>query len=173
MQFQWGEILSIDMFICVVTLLFTDMFDTIGTVIGVSQRAGMVDEKGNIRNMNKAFMADAIGTTLGAMIGSSTVTTFVESASGISAGGRSGLTSFTTVICFVLALFFAPPVHDDSATGHGLGTGAGGPDDDGGYQPHRLYKLPHGCALLYLRHYDAFLQTPLPTAFCLASSLTW
>lgn len=108
MQFQWGEILSIDMFICVVTLLFTDMFDTIGTVIGVSQRAGMVDEKGNIRNMNKAFMADAIGTTLGAMIGSSTVTTFVESASGISAGGRSGLTSFTAVICFVLALFFAP-----------------------------------------------------------------
>ena len=108
LQFQWHEILSIDMFICVITLLFTDMFDTIGTVIGVSQRAGMVDEQGRIRNMNKAFMADAVGTTLGAALGSSTVTTFVESASGISAGGRSGLTAFTAAICFAFALFFAP-----------------------------------------------------------------
>lgn len=108
MQFQWGEILSIDMFICVVTLLFTDMFDTIGTVIGVSHRAGMVDAQGRVQNMNKAFMADALGTTVGSVLGSSTVTTFVESASGISAGGRSGLTSFTAVICFALALFFSP-----------------------------------------------------------------
>lgn len=108
LQFQWHEVLSIDMFICVITLLFTDMFDTIGTVIGVSQRAGMVDEQGRIRNMNKAFMADAVGTTLGAALGSSTVTTFVESASGISAGGRSGLTAFIAAICFAFALFFAP-----------------------------------------------------------------
>lgn len=108
LQFQWGDILSVDMFVCVITLLFTDMFDTIGTVIGVSQRAGMVDEKGNVKNMNKAFMSDAIGTTLGAVVGSSTVTTFVESASGITAGGRSGLTSFTAVLCFALALFFSP-----------------------------------------------------------------
>ena len=108
LQFQWSDILSVDMFVCVITLLFTDMFDTIGTVIGVSQRAGMVDEKGNVKNMNKAFMSDAIGTTLGAVVGSSTVTTFVESASGITAGGRSGLTSFTTVLCFALALFFSP-----------------------------------------------------------------
>lgn len=108
LQFQWHEVLSIDMFICVITLLFTDMFDTIGTVIGVSQRAGMVDKQGRIRNMNKAFMADAVGTTLGAALGSSTVTTFVESASGISAGGRSGLTAFTAAICFAFALFFAP-----------------------------------------------------------------
>lgn len=108
LQFQWHEVLSIDMFICVITLLFTDMFDTIGTVIGVSQRAGMVDEQGRIRNMNKAFMADAVSTTLGAALGSSTVTTFVESASGISAGGRSGLTAFTAAICFAFALFFAP-----------------------------------------------------------------
>ena len=108
LQFQWSDILSVDMFVCVITLLFTDMFDTIGTVIGVSQRAGMVDEKGNVKNMNKAFMSDAIGTTLGAVVGSSTVTTFVESASGITAGGRSGLTSFTAVICFALALFFSP-----------------------------------------------------------------
>ncbi len=108
LQFQWHEVLSIDMFICVITLLFTDMFDTIGTVIGVSQRAGMVNEQGRIRNMNKAFMADAVGTTLGAALGSSTVTTFVESASGISAGGRSGLTAFIAAICFAFALFFAP-----------------------------------------------------------------
>lgn len=108
LQFQWSDILSVDMFVCVITLLFTDMFDTIGTVIGVSQRAGMVDEKGNVKNMNKAFMSDAIGTTLGAVVGSSTVTTFVESASGITAGGRSGLTSFTAVLCFALALFFSP-----------------------------------------------------------------
>lgn len=108
LQFQWGDILSVDMFVCVITLLFTDMFDTIGTVIGVSQRAGMVDEKGNVKNMNKAFMSDAIGTTLGAVVGSSTVTTFVESASGITAGGRSGLTSFTAVLCFALSLFFSP-----------------------------------------------------------------
>ena len=108
LQFQWSDILSVDMFVCVITLLFTDMFDTIGTVIGVSQRAGMVDEKGNVKNMNKAFMSDAIGTTLGSIVGSSTVTTFVESAAGITAGGRSGLTSFTAVICFALALFFSP-----------------------------------------------------------------
>lgn len=108
LQFQWSDILSVDMFVCVITLLFTDMFDTIGTVIGVSQRAGMVDEKGNVKNMNKAFMSDAIGTTLGAVVGSSTVTTFVESAAGITAGGRSGLTSFTAVLCFALALFFSP-----------------------------------------------------------------
>ena len=84
------------------------MFDTIGTVIGVSHRAGMVDAQGRVQNMNKAFMADALGTTVGSVLGSSTVTTFVESASGISAGGRSGLTSFTAVICFALALFFSP-----------------------------------------------------------------
>ena len=108
LQFQWSDILSVDMFVCVITLLFTDMFDTIGTVIGVSQRAGMVDEKGNVKNMNKAFMSDAIGTTLGSIVGSSTVTTFVESAAGITAGGRSGLTSFTAVLCFALALFFSP-----------------------------------------------------------------
>ena len=108
LQFEWSQILSVDMAICVTTLLFTDMFDTIGTVIGVSHRAGMVDAQGRVQNMNKAFMADALGTTVGSVLGSSTVTTFVESASGISAGGRSGLTSFTAVICFALALFFSP-----------------------------------------------------------------
>lgn len=108
MQFEWDKILSIDMLICVMTFLFIDMFDTIGTLIGVSTRAGMVDEDGNIPRLNKAFMADAIGTTVGSVLGTSTVTTYVESASGVEAGGRSGLTSATTAICFLLSLLFAP-----------------------------------------------------------------
>ena len=108
MKFDWHNVLSFDMAICVLTFLFIDMFDTIGTLLGVSHRAGMVDEKGNIPHLTEAFMADAIGTAAGAMLGTSTVTTYVESASGVNAGGRSGLTSFTTAICFVLALFLAP-----------------------------------------------------------------
>lgn len=108
MKFEWHNVLSFDMAICVLTFLFIDMFDTIGTLLGVSHRAGMVDEKGNIPHLTEAFMADAIGTAAGAMLGTSTVTTYVESASGVNAGGRSGLTSFTTAICFALALFLAP-----------------------------------------------------------------
>ena len=108
LKFEWSNILSFDMLICVLTFLFIDMFDTIGTLIGVSSRAGMMDEQGNIPRLKQAFMADAIGTTVGAMLGTSTVTTYVESASGVNAGGRSGLTAFTTAICFLLALFLAP-----------------------------------------------------------------
>lgn len=107
-QFEWTSLLSIDMLVCVLTLLFFDMFDTIGTLIGVSNRAGMVDDQGNIPRLKQAFMADAVGTTVGAILGTSTVSTYVESASGVNVGGRSGLTSFTTAICFVLALFLAP-----------------------------------------------------------------
>lgn len=107
-KFEWSSILSVDMLICVLTFLFIDMFDTIGTLIGVSSRAGMTDEKGDIPRLKNAFMADAIGTTLGALLGTSTVTTFVESASGVNVGGRSGLTAFTTAMCFALALFLAP-----------------------------------------------------------------
>lgn len=107
-QFEWHSIMSVDMVIVVLTFLFIDMFDTIGTLIGVSNRAGMVDDDGNVKNLNKAFMADAVGTTVGAMLGTSTVTTYVESASGVNVGGRSGLTSFTTAICFAVALLFAP-----------------------------------------------------------------
>lgn len=108
MQFEWSSIASIDMVICVLTFLFIDMFDTIGTLLGVANRAGMVDEKGNVYRLKQAFMADAIGTTAGAILGTSTVTSYVESASGVNAGGRSGLTSFTTAICFTLALFLSP-----------------------------------------------------------------
>lgn len=107
-KFEWSSILSLDMLICVLTFLFIDMFDTIGTLIGVSTRAGMADEKGNIPHLKDAFMADAVGTTLGAVLGTSTVTTYVESASGVNVGGRSGLTALCTAMCFALALFFAP-----------------------------------------------------------------
>ena len=107
-QFEWHNILTVDMVVVVLTFLFIDMFDTIGTLIGVSNRAGMVDDDGNVKNLNQAFMADAIGTTVGAILGTSTVTTYVESDSGVNAGGRSGLTSFTTAMCFAVALLFAP-----------------------------------------------------------------
>ncbi len=107
-KFEFHNILSVDMIVVVLTFLFIDMFDTIGTLIGVSNRAGMVDDDGNVTNLNQAFMADAIGTTVGAMLGTSTVTTYVESASGVDAGGRSGLTSLTAAICFAAALLFAP-----------------------------------------------------------------
>ncbi len=107
-QFEWNNVFSVDMVVVVLTFLFIDMFDTIGTLIGVSNRAGMVDDDGNVKNLNQAFMADAIGTTIGAMLGTSTVTTYVESASGVNVGGRSGFTSLTTAICFAIALLFAP-----------------------------------------------------------------
>lgn len=107
-QLEWHNILTLDMVICVLTFLFIDMFDTIGTLIGVGTRAGMVDKNGNVRNLNKAFMADAVGTTLGAVLGTSTVTTYVESASGVNAGGRSGVTAMVTALCFACALFLAP-----------------------------------------------------------------
>lgn len=102
------QIFSLDMLVVVFTFLFVDMFDTIGTVVGVATKAGMVDKNGNPVRMNQAFMADAIGTVTGAILGTSTVTTYVESASGVAQGGRSGLTAFSVVCCFVLALFFAP-----------------------------------------------------------------
>lgn len=106
-QFEWHNILSIDMVVAVLTFLFIDIFDTIGTLLGVSHRADMVDDDGNVKNLNQAFMADAVGTTVGAMLGSSTVTTYVESASGVNVGGRSGLASLTTALCFFFALLFA------------------------------------------------------------------
>ena len=100
---------TMDFWIVMFTLLFVDMFDTIGTLLGVGQHVGMVDKKtGKMPWMKKAFMVDAIATTAGAMMGSSTVTTFTESTSGIAAGGRTGLTSFTVACCFALSLFLSP-----------------------------------------------------------------
>ena len=103
-----GSILSWDMLAVVFTFLFIDMFDTMGTVIGVSQKAGMVDEKGNVDGIDKMFMADSIATVCGACLGTSTTTTYVESASGVGSGGRTGLTALTVAILFALALFFSP-----------------------------------------------------------------
>lgn len=106
-HFDFSQLFTIDMLIVIFTFLFIDMFDTIGTLVGVSTKAGMIKD-GKVPRLRKAFMADALGTTFGAMLGSSTVTTYVESASGVAQGGRSGLTAFTTAVCFAVALFFAP-----------------------------------------------------------------
>ena len=92
----------------IITFCIIDMFDTIGTLVGTASRAGMVDEKGNMPNMKEALLADAVGTVAGAMTGTSTVTTFVESASGVEAGGRTGLTALTTGILFLACMFLAP-----------------------------------------------------------------
>ena len=108
MKFEWHNIFSIDMLIVLFTLLFMDMFDTIGTLVGVATKAKMLDENGKVPNIKKALFADAIGTTVGACLGTSTVSTFVESASGVAEGGRTGLTAVSTAIMFVLSLFFAP-----------------------------------------------------------------
>ena len=108
MKFEWSQILSWDMLAVVFTFLFIDMFDTMGTIIGVSQKAGMVDEKGNVDGIDKMFMADSIATVCGACLGTSTTTTYVESASGVGSGGRTGLTALTVAAFFALALLFSP-----------------------------------------------------------------
>lgn len=107
-QFEWGEVFTADMVVVVFTFLFMDLFDTLGTLIGVSTKAGMLDEEGRIPRVKPALFADAIGTTMGAVLGTSTVTTYVESASGVAEGGRTGLTALSAAMCFVLALVFAP-----------------------------------------------------------------
>ena len=108
-KFEWGSILSWDMLAVVFTFLFIDMFDTMGTIIGVHQGAGLI-EKGSdkIEGVEKMFLADSIATVAGACFGTSTTTTYVESASGVGEGGRTGLTAFSTAVLFALALFFSP-----------------------------------------------------------------
>ncbi len=110
LSIDFSRLLVVDLnyIIVVMTLLFMDLFDTLGTLIGASISAGMVDKNGKVPNLNKALMADAVGTTVGALCGTSTVTTFVESTTGILEGGRTGLTSFTVAMLFLLALFFSP-----------------------------------------------------------------
>ncbi len=108
MKFDFNDVFSFDMIIIVLTFLFVDIFDTLGTLVGVSNKAKILDKNGNVPNIKKAFMADAIGTTFGAILGTSTVTTYVESAAGVSEGGRTGMTAFITAICFAVSLFFAP-----------------------------------------------------------------
>ena len=108
MKFEWTNIFTAEMATIVFTLLFVDLFDCIGTVIGVTTRANMIGEDGKIPNLKKVFMVDSLSTAAGAAMGTSTVAVYVESAAGVNEGGRSGLTAFTTGICFLLALFFAP-----------------------------------------------------------------
>ncbi len=107
-QFEWDHIFTADMAIVVITFLFLDLFDTIGTVVGLSVKTGMIDKDGNVENIDKIFMADAIATTAGACVGANTTTTYLESASGVAEGGRTGLTSLTIAVCFFLSLFLAP-----------------------------------------------------------------
>ena len=107
-QFEFDKIFSIDMLVVVFTFFFIDMFDTVGTLVGVCTKAKMLDEKGNIHRVKQAFMADSIATTVGAMLGTSTTTTYVESAAGVAQGGRSGLTALVVGACFVIAIFFSP-----------------------------------------------------------------
>lgn len=107
-KFDFSNVFSLDMLIVLFTFLFVDMFDTVGTLVGVSDKAGMLTEDGRVPRVKQALFADAIGTTCGAILGTSTVTTYVESAAGVAEGGRTGLTSFTVAVFFFIALFFAP-----------------------------------------------------------------
>jgi AGZA family xanthine/uracil permease-like MFS transporter len=107
-QFQWDHIFTLDMLVVVFTFLFIDMFDTVGTLVGVCTKAGLVDQNGNIYRIKHAFMADSIATTAGAMLGTSTTTTYVESAAGVAQGGRSGLTALVVACGFAVALLFSP-----------------------------------------------------------------
>ena len=109
-QLDFSRFLSLDLeyYVIVFTLVFMDLFDTLGTLIGAATSAGMVEKNGRIHGLNRALMADAVGTTIGALCGTSTVTTYVESTTGIAAGGRTGLTSLTVAVLFLLALFFSP-----------------------------------------------------------------
>lgn len=104
----FDEIFSLEMVVVVFTFLFVDVFDTVGTLAGVAAKAGFLDEDGNLPKVSPALMSDAIGTTVGACLGTSTVTTFVESASGVAEGGRTGLTALSTAGMFAISLFFAP-----------------------------------------------------------------
>lgn len=107
-QFEFDKIFSVDMLVVVFTFFFIDMFDTVGTLVGVCTKAKMMDENGNIYRVKQAFMADSIATTVGALLGTSTTTTYVESAAGVAQGGRSGLTALVVGGCFVIAMFFSP-----------------------------------------------------------------
>lgn len=107
-QFQWSNIFTMDMFLVVITMLFMDLFDTVGSLVGVCTKSGMTKKDGTIPRLNQAFMADAVATTAGACLGTCTTTTYVESAAGVAIGGRSGLTAFVVACCFIISLFLSP-----------------------------------------------------------------
>ncbi len=108
LQFDFGALLNMNMALTIFALVFMDIFNTVGTLLGAATNTEMMDAEGNVKNVNKAMMADALATSVGAVLGTSTVTTFVESASGIAEGGRTGLTALTTAGLFLLSLFLSP-----------------------------------------------------------------
>ncbi|MBN2814243.1 MAG: NCS2 family permease [Bacteroidales bacterium] len=107
-SFDFSKLFTVDMLLVIFTFLFVDIFDTVGTLVGVCSKADLLDSRGNVPKASQALLADAIGTTAGAMLGTSTVTSYIESASGVQAGGRTGLTSLTVGILFLVSLFLAP-----------------------------------------------------------------
>ena len=107
-QFDFSSFFSMDMLIVVFTFLFVDIFDTAGTLVGVTTKANMLNKDGSIPKAKQALLADSIGTTFGALLGTSTVTSYIESAAGITEGGKTGLTSLTVGVLFLLALFLSP-----------------------------------------------------------------
>jgi AGZA family xanthine/uracil permease-like MFS transporter len=110
MQMDFSQITSSTFWVIMFTFFFVDFFDTVGTLVGVASRGGMLDSEGRLPKAREALLADAIGTTAGAILGTSTVTTYVESASGMEQGGRTGLTALVVAVLFLLATFFSPLV---------------------------------------------------------------
>ena len=108
MKMDFSIVFTLDFVVIMFAFLFVDMFDTLGTLIGVASKADMLDKEGKLPNIKGALLSDAVGTTVGAMCGTSTVTTFVESASGVAEGGRTGLTSLIAAILFGLSLLLSP-----------------------------------------------------------------
>ena len=109
-QFDFSMLNRLDFWVIMFTFFFVDFFDTVGTLVGVCNRSGLLDENGTLPNARGALLADAIGTTAGAILGTSTVTSYVESASGIAQGGRTGLSALVTAVLFLAAMFFTPIV---------------------------------------------------------------
>jgi AGZA family xanthine/uracil permease-like MFS transporter len=107
-QFDFSNIFNFQFFVVFFTFLFVDIFDTVGTLVGVTTQAGLIKKNGEIPRVKQALIADAVGTVAGAALGTSTVTSYVESTAGVAQGGRTGLTSVTTGILFLLALFLSP-----------------------------------------------------------------
>lgn len=107
-QMDFSAVFSLDFFVVIFAFLFVDMFDTLGTLIGVASKADMLDEQGRLPRIRGALLADAVGTSAGAALGTSTITTFVESASGVAEGGRTGLTGLVSAALFGLSLFLSP-----------------------------------------------------------------
>lgn len=109
-KFDFKELMGVGLLTVIFSFTFVDMFDTIGTLVGVASKADLLDEKGNLPKANKALLADSLGTIAGSVLGTSTVTTYVESASGVAEGGRTGLTAVTTAVLFLASVFFTPLV---------------------------------------------------------------